>query len=124
MSGGHFDYKDQAAKSEIFGYVDEPSNVFEDKEISELIWDVFDLIHDFDWYRSGDTSQEKYLKAKQDFKNKWFTDNRENRVKRIIDETVEKAKQDLYKTFLGAAELKEWQHYEQQSVQILCDQQE
>ena len=75
MSGGRFDYKDSELKSEIYGWTDEPENVFEDMEISELVWDVLDLIHDFDWYASGDTCKETYLKAKAEFKKKWFSAN-------------------------------------------------
>ena len=99
MSGGRFDYKDSNLKYEIFGWCDKPSNVFEDKEISELVWDILELIHDFDWYDSGDTSEEKYLKAKKKFKDKWLTGDREVRIKEIVDETIEDAKAELYKTF-------------------------
>ena len=98
MSGGHFDYKDMGLKSEIFGWEDKPTNAFEDKEISELVWDVLDLIHDFDWYKSGDTSKEDYLKAKADFKKKWFN-NRELCVRRIVDDSIEQCKKELYETF-------------------------
>lgn len=98
MSGGHFDYKDMGLKSEIFGWEDKPTNVFEDKEISELVWDVLDLIHDFDWYKTGDTSKEDYLKAKANFKEKWFS-NRELCVRRIVDDSIEQCKKELYETF-------------------------
>ena len=64
MSGGRFDYIDSRCKSEIFGWDDRFRNVFEDREISELIFDVFDLIHDYDWYASGDTGEGKWLTAK------------------------------------------------------------
>lgn len=40
MSGGRFDYKDQGLRNEIFGWGDTWCNVFEDREISELVWDV------------------------------------------------------------------------------------
>lgn len=95
MSGGRFDYKDSNLKHEIFGWCDKPSNVFEDKEISELVWDVLDLIHDFNWY----TSEKNYLKAKKAFKDKWLTGDREVRIKEIVEETIEDAKAELYKTF-------------------------
>ena len=99
MSGGRFDYADEHAKSEIFGWCsDKPTNVFEDREISELIYDVFDLIHDYDWYASGDTCEDTYLKAKAEFKNKWLKRDGE-RVKRIIDNAIDEAKQELYKTY-------------------------
>lgn len=85
--------------SEIFGWTDRPTNVFEDLEISELVWDVFNLIHDYDWYSSGDTCEETYLKQKAAFKEKWFKSSRKDRIKKIIDSTLEDAKKELYKTF-------------------------
>ena len=98
MSGGLFDYKDIEAKNEIFGWSDKPSNVFEDREISELVWDVFDLINSFDYYRCCDTSKEKYLKDKHNFKKKWLGGNRGLRIRRIVDESIEDVRQELYET--------------------------
>lgn len=99
MSGGHFEYVDEHAKNEIFGWTDEPRNVFEDREISELVWDVFNLIHDFDWYKSGDTCKETYLKSKANFKKKWLGGNRGVRVRRIVDAVLDEAKRELYETY-------------------------
>ena len=101
MSGGRFDYIDSRAKSEIFGWTsgDKIPNVFEDREISELVYDVFDLIHDFDWYANGDTCKETYLKSKAEFKKKWLGGNRGVRVRRIIDEAIQDAKDELYETY-------------------------
>ena len=99
MSGGLFDYQDEQAKSAIFGWTDRPGNVFEDIEISHLIWDVFDLIHDFDWYRSGDTCEETWLKRKREFKEKWFESVRKDRIKEFVDIELEEAKNRLYKSF-------------------------
>ena len=98
MSGGRFNYMDSCLKNEIFRYYDKPDNVFEDREISELVWDVLDLIHDYDWYASGDTCKETYLEAKSKFKKKWFS-NRGVRVRRIVDEAIEETRQELYETF-------------------------
>lgn len=99
MSGGHFNYVDSHLKSEIFGWSDEPSNVFEDQEISELVWDVLNLIHDYDWYACGDTSESTYLKKKAAFKKKWFQTPPEERIKRIVDESIDDLRQELNKTF-------------------------
>ena len=100
MSGGRFNYVDESAKEEIFGdyYYDgsKVPNVFEDREISELIFDVFNLIHDYDWYASGDTGKEDYLQAKAKFKKKWFGTKRGLRIKRYVDAAVEELKQELY----------------------------
>ena len=82
MSGGRFEYADMTAKNMIFDY-DKCTNVFEDREISELVWDIFDLIHQFDWYKSGDTDKSDYLKAKR----------------ALIDEAVAELKQELYETY-------------------------
>ena len=98
MSGGRFNYLDNSLKMEIFGWTDKPRNVFEDREISELVWDVLNLIHDYDWYSSGDTCKETYLKAKTEFKKKWFS-NRGIRVRRIVDEALNECKDELYETF-------------------------
>lgn len=98
MSGGRFDYIDSRCKDEIFGWSDKPRNIFEDREISELIWDVFGLIHDYDWYASGDTCEETYLKAKAIFKKKWLKRDDE-RVKRVVDNAIDEVRQELYKTY-------------------------
>lgn len=98
MSGGHFDYLDSRLKDEIFGWTNKPKNVFEDREISELVFDVLDLIHDFDWYYSGDTSKETYLKAKAEFKKKWLS-NRGVRIKRTIDTALDEVRAELYETY-------------------------
>ena len=99
MSGGRFEYADSRLKSEIFGYfAEKPGNVFEDREISELVWDVLELIHDFDWYASGDTCKETYLKKKAEFKKKWL-DNRGVRVRRIVDDALAEVKAELYETY-------------------------
>ena len=98
MSGGRFSYIDSSLKNEIFGWTDRPRNIFEDREISELVWDILDLIHDFDWYASGDTDKEDYLASKSAFKKKWL-DNRGVRVRRIIDEAIQECKAELYDTY-------------------------
>ena len=98
MSGGRFDYIDSRCKDEIFGWSEKPTNVFEDREISELIWDVFDLIHSYDWYASGDTSEGMWLTTKDAFKKKWLKRDDE-RVKMVIDNAIDEAREELYKTY-------------------------
>lgn len=98
MSGGYFDYKDVELKSTMFGYQEKRVNVLEDLEISELTFDLFDLLHVFDLYKSCDSSKERYLSAKTDFKKKWL-DNRGVRVKRIVDGAIQDLKRELYETY-------------------------
>lgn len=110
MSGGRFYYKDTALKTEVFGYGFDSDygkyafknqnvpNVFEDKEISELVADVLDLIHSFDYYDCGDTDKETYLNDKNKFKSKWFS-NRGIRIKYTIDNAIQQVKNELYETY-------------------------
>lgn len=98
MSGGRFEYLDSRLITEIFGYCDKPWNALEDREISELTWDLLNLIHEYDWYKSDDTSKETYLNAKIEFKKKWLS-NRGVRVKRIIDDAIDDLKEELYETY-------------------------
>lgn len=98
MSGGRLCYLDSQLKSEIFGWTDKPTNVFKDREISALVFDVLDLIHEFDWYESGDTGEDDWLEAKKKFKDKWLKSNPE-RCKKFIDEAVAECKEELYKTY-------------------------
>lgn len=105
MSGGLFNYMDSSLKNEMFSWSDDNryrpgvDNTFEDDEISELIWDVMDLIHEFDWYRSSDTDEDSYLEAKIKFKSKWFTRNRKKYIANLIDEKLNNFKVELYKNF-------------------------
>lgn len=99
LSGGYYNFRDRDLKSDIFGWnADQAWNAFEDREISELIFDVFDLIHEFDLYKSEDNCKDAYLEAKAEFKKKWFS-NRGVRVQRVIDNAVDELRQELYKTY-------------------------
>lgn len=100
MSGGYFEYKDEELKYSLFGWTDQYKNILEDREISELVWDVLTLLHEYDWYKSGDNGRDDYLEAKRNFKKKWFTPNKvSDRRKCYIDEVLAEAKQELYDTF-------------------------
>lgn len=98
MSGGHWNYTNDSLKSEIFGWSNKPWNALEDREISELVWDVLELLHDYDWYASGDTCKQTYLEAKTAFKKKWFS-NRGVRIKRTVDNAIDELRQELYETY-------------------------
>lgn len=99
MSGGYFEWKDRYLKDEIFGWTDRCYNALEDREISELVWDVLNLLHDYDWYKSADTCEETYLEKKAAFKKKWFGSDRSVRLKQYVDDALQETKEELYKTF-------------------------
>lgn len=95
MSGGHFNYEDSRLKNTIFDYEEKVTNQFEDMEISHLVWDVLDLIHDYDWYASADTGKETWLKAKAKFKEKWLNGDRSKLLEQIIDERLAEVSKEL-----------------------------
>lgn len=75
----------------------------EDKQLSELVFDVLCLVYSADWYKSGDTGEDTYLADAQYFKKKWLKQNPENIVKSEIDKAIEEAREELYKS-LGLVE--------------------
>lgn len=94
MSGGRFNYANCNLKSEMFGWVDKPYNVMEDDEISELVWDVLELIRVFDYYSCSDTGRDTYIKRKNAFKKKWFG-NRDERLEKIVDKKIEQLREEV-----------------------------
>ena len=99
MIGGMFYGSDTTVKNILFRWSDEPINVFEDEVISELVWDVFDLIQSLDCYKSYAMSKEEYLKDKEAFKKKWLSKSKGSIARKIVDESIEELKQGLYETF-------------------------
>lgn len=117
MSGGVFNYENNRLAYEIFGYGIEldydmdskdleesrkrvkKQNRFEDIEISELIYDVFCLIHSFDYYNGGDTDEETYRKDVQYFKNKWFNVSEKDRYDKVANYLFNDLKEELKRTF-------------------------
>lgn len=88
MSGGSMDY--------IWAKVEEASDMVSDKEISELLKDLSNLLYDETCYNNGACGEEDYLKTLVWFKQKWFGGNREERLKKYVDEEVDKTKNKLY----------------------------
>lgn len=108
MSGGYWDYADSSLMNEIFRNVKSyhPTrkeirtvNPLEDVEISELVWDVFDLLHSYDWYASGDTGEQDYREDVEAFKKKWFKRSAKERVQEEVDSALEIAREQLYTEF-------------------------
>ena len=112
MSGGYWNYTNDYLANDMFwntpNYGEKGfsmsadarrKNPFEDKQISELIWDVFCLMHSYDWYVSGDNREEHYREDVVYFKNKWLGKTKVELAKREIDASLLEAKQELYKTF-------------------------
>lgn len=116
MSGGYFNYSNDKAARDIFGYGPAISyglkdlqeearqvandNPLEDHEISELVYDVFCLLHSFDWYKECDTAYETYQKDVVFFKDKWLTGDSSERIDRLAAQAIERIK-DAAKKEIG-----------------------
>lgn len=113
MSGGHWEYKNDSACSEIFDWelnpvygIGEKSqkrysaiarqlDPLEDIELSDLVYDVFCLLHSYDWYASGDNCREVFLADAEAFKKKWLKSDRSDRLKGYIDAAVSDLRKKL-----------------------------
>lgn len=118
MSGGRFDYQNDNAAREIFGwsvdvnyglgegayetYVKRARRLdpMEDKQLSELVYDVFCLLHSLDWYKSDDTGEETYRADVAYFKQKWLKGRKKSLEKAEIDKQIDELREDLYCSLL------------------------
>ena len=89
MSGGSMDY--------VCFKVEDAVAHIEDKEIKELVKDLAKLLHDLEWWDSGDYSRADYEETVADFKSKWFGDNRHERLKEYIRESLDKMEAEIDK---------------------------
>lgn len=96
MSGGSMDY--------VCYRVEEQASQMGDRELSELIKDVAELLHDREWYLSGDYGEDTWEESVRKFKRKWFDKPREDRLKALIEQTFNEAKQECMSMIGGKNE--------------------
>ena len=107
MSGGHFNYANNSLQDQIFplswtGKRDPQDNPFRDLEISDLVFDVFGLIHDLDYFESADYGEGTYRKHLTEFKDKWFGKGaHQKRMTKYIDESIAALRADLIAMITG-----------------------
>lgn len=87
MSGGFYNY--------VCYKVREAADYTQDKEIRALINDLADLLHDEEWYMSGDTGREDYRKSLKEFKKKWLHQTDNKKLKKYIMEALDQAKEEI-----------------------------
>ena len=121
MSGGYWNYENDQAARAIFGWSMDVEygedgfrqskyarkrNPLGDKMLSELCWDMFCILHSYDWYIEGDTGEETYQEDVKRFKEKWLKVSEEDLVRREIEKALAEAREDLYQVF-GVEEVAE-----------------
>ena len=96
MSGGSHNYIYYKIEEELVGQM-------HDMELNDLMKDIAKLAHDLEWFDSSDYGENDYKKSVEKFKNKWFGNSRNERLKEYIDESINKLKEQLY-TMIGVKE--------------------
>lgn len=96
MSGGSHDYLCFQVKEEYVG-------AMHDKEMDDLMDDISKILHGLEWYDSGDIGEDTYRKQLKEFKKKWFTSNRNERLKEIVSSECDKLKHELIQ-MIGATD--------------------
>ena len=86
MSGGSMNY--------VCYRLDEEADYMGDRELIELVKDVAKLMHDREWYISGDYGEDTWKESAQAFKEKWFKSSREDRLKRMVEEIFTSARKE------------------------------
>lgn len=89
MSGGSMDY--------VCFKIEDCAQYVDDAEIKDLIKDLANLMHDLEWYQSGDYSQSSYEETLFKFKNKWFGKNRNARLKEYLNTALDDMKWEIEK---------------------------
>ena len=89
MSGGSYGYIYSRLEEECVGRM-------YDAEMNDMINDLCEVLHDLEWWQSGDSGEDKYKATLTKFKAKWFKGNRKERLKGYIDEQIGIVRKQLY----------------------------
>lgn len=89
MSGGYCNHFYYQLEDHANDYIED------DMEMYHLMKDLAKVHYDLEWWKSGDIDEEHYLKTLDDFKNKWFKQSREIRLREYIDEKIDRLKWEI-----------------------------
>lgn len=85
MSGGSFDYLFYRVEDSYVGNMN-------DIDLNEMMKDLIKVLHDLEWYESGDIGEETYKETVNAFKGKWFN---KKCKKCVLSEKLETVKKIL-----------------------------
>ena len=104
LSGGHFDYEN----SRLYDWsvqVRTDGNPL----LADLLHDIGDLLHEYDWWKSGDTSREKWLEAWKGWQEKWMKGS----VKEMVIDSLKDEIRLMVWESLGKPEDREYERIEE-----------
>lgn len=88
MSGGSMNY--------AYRHLNDMADYVKDKEVKDLFNDLAELMHDLEWWDSGDYDKSDYLETLENFKAKWFgKDKKSERIKKYVNECLDKLKEEV-----------------------------
>jgi len=90
MSGGSYDYTCFKIEQEYVG------RMFDD-ELNDMMKDLYQVLHDLEWWQSNDIGEEAYRQTVEEFKSRWFGNRNEFLRQRLIRH-LEKVKKDILET--------------------------
>lgn len=109
MSRGYFDYHNIVLRDKLFPrcYHNTPGQTkmarrddpMEDKLLSELVYDIMEVLDDLDCYKTGDINEAEYRETTEAFRAKWFDITNEDLLRREIENNLTEVKENLYKSF-------------------------
>lgn len=86
MSGGSLNY--------FYSTLEDHIGDFNDKELDHLVADLAELFRAREWYLSGDTGEGDWNEARDEFKQKWFSQSgREMRIEKYLSEITTEVRQ-------------------------------
>ena len=89
MSGGSYDY--------IYAkLIEECGGAMYDAEMNDMIKDLADVLHDLEWWQSGDCDEGRYRQTLCNFKVKLLNGDRKARLKSYIDKQIGIVRHELY----------------------------
>lgn len=91
MSGGSMDYL-------YMQVIDSCVGNMEDKLLDALMLDIADVLHDLEWWDSGDISEADYRETVRKFKSKWLSKDG-SVCEKIVTQECDKLKSELLETF-------------------------
>ena len=87
MSGGSFDYGCYTLERLY-------SMKMDDDELNNMMIDLIKVLHDLEWWDSGDIGEEAYRKTVSDFKSTWFG-TRDDAIRQRLCDSLDKMKTEI-----------------------------
>lgn len=87
MSGGSYDYTCFKIKEQYVG-------AMHDDELNEMMKDLYEVLHDVEWWQSCDIGENDYRATVEAFKSKWFGKRDEN-LRKALARRLEAAKLEV-----------------------------